>query len=264
MKRNETALVTGACSGIGLAMARELASRGFTLVLVSNRPDALSAAAATIAADFGAAVRAIPMDLARPDAAIALHAAVAERGLAVDALVNNAGMFFFGEVADIAPERAAAMLGLHVVTPSLLCALFGRDMRARRRGRILIVSSISAFRDFPGIAHYGATKRYLRSFASSLRSELGVWGVSVTCLAPGATATSLLGLPADAPLRLLQRTGLVMDPADVARRGIDAMLRGDDLVVPGPINRAMTFLAERTPQRAIDAIRRFGPWLPRP
>ena len=84
------------------------------------------------------------------------------------------------------------MLQLHVVTPSLLCSRFARDMRARRSGHILVVSSISAWRDFPGISYYGSSKKYLRGFARALRSELSVYGVNVTCLAPGATATGAL------------------------------------------------------------------------
>ena len=130
-----TALVTGACSGIGRAIAESLGARGHDLVLVSNREGPLAEAADTIRARHNVTVHAITMDLARPEAAAELHAATSARDLAIDLLVNNAGIFFFGEAADADPRRATAMLQLHVVTPSLLCTHFARDMRARRRGR---------------------------------------------------------------------------------------------------------------------------------
>lgn len=255
-----TALVTGACSGIGRAIAESLGARGHDLVLVSNREGPLAEAADTIRARHNVTVHAITMDLARPEAAAELHAATSARDLAIDLLVNNAGIFFFGEAADADPRRATAMLQLHVVTPSLLCTHFARDMRARRRGRILIVSSISAFRDFPGISYYGSSKKYLRGFARSLRSELLPYGVSVTCLLPGATATELYD-PKVVPVELAKRLGVMMDPGDVAEAGLRALFRGDAECMPGALTRAMTWAAVATPQPVIDFIRRRAPWL---
>ena len=95
-----------------------------------------------------------------------------ELGVEIEVLVNNAGMLLFGEVADTDPARMQAMLQLHVTTPSLLARYFGADMRARQTGHMLFVSSASTWCDFPGVALYGSTKRYLRSFAASIREEL--------------------------------------------------------------------------------------------
>jgi hypothetical protein len=257
------ALVTGACSGIGLALARELAARGHDLVLVSQREGPLVEAARALVADRGVRAWPIVLDLARPEAAGELFARVAALGVEVEILVNNAGIFFFGEVADADPTRANAMLQLHVVTPSLLCTRFVPAMRARRRGRVLLVSSISAARDFPGIAYYGASKKYLRGFARSLRSELGPWGVGVTCLLPGATATALYD-PRVVPVELARRLGVMMDAEAVARAGVEGMLRGEAEVVPGVLTRVMTAAAVATPQPVIDWLRRRAPWLPRP
>jgi uncharacterized protein len=256
------ALVTGGCSGIGRAIAAQLARRGYGLVLVSHQADALAATAAALGAAHGVDVDTIVMDLARPEAAAALHARVRRDGRDLDVLVNNAGMFFFGEAADASPERAIQMLQLHVVTPSLLCTLFGRDLRARGRGHILIVSSISAWRDFPGISYYGSSKKYLRGFARALRRELGVYGVNVTCLAPGATATALYD-PAVVNVDLARRLGIMMDPDRVAAAGVRAMLAGHAECTPGLLNRAMAVLAAATPQPVVDLVRRRAPWLPR-
>ena len=256
------ALVTGGCSGIGRAIAAQLAARAYGLVLVSHQADALERTAGALRATYGVGVETIAMDLARPEAATELHASVRHAGQEIDVLVNNAGMFFFGEAADAAPERANRMLQLHVVTPSLLCTLFGRDMRARGRGHILVVSSISAWRDFPGISYYGSSKKYLRGFARALRSELGVYGVNVTCLAPGATATGLYD-PSVVPVELARRLGLMMDADRVAAAGVRAMLAGRAECTPGLFNRAMRVLAAATPQPVVDLVRRHAPWLPR-
>lgn len=260
--RLRVALITGACSGIGLSMARRLGALGYELVLVSNRTAEIEQAAAEIRAAHAVATHPIAMDLARPEAAGELYEAVRARGVEVDILVNNAGMFFFGEAADASPERASAMLQLHVVTPSLSCTLFARDMRARRRGHVLIVSSLSAWRDFPGIGYYGSSKKYLLGFARALRSELSPYGVNVTCLAPGATATPLFD-PSVVPVDLAKRLGVMMDPDRVAEAGLAAMFRGEAVCMPGVLARAMAVGAVLVPQAAIDLLRRHAPWLRR-
>jgi len=256
----KTALVTGACSGIGRELACELAVLGYALVLVSNREEPLGAVARELRAAHGIAVHALVMDLARADAAPLLVERVRALGVDVDILVNNAGFFFFGEVADADPANATAMVTLHVLTPSLLCTAFAKGMRDRRAGHVLFVSSISAWKFFPGIAYYSATKRYLRGFAASLRSELKPYGVNVTCLAPGATATGLYA-QTGAPVEVGRRLGVMMDARVVARAGLRAMFARRAVCIPGIGTRAMLGLALLTPPFVIDLVRRYGPWL---
>lgn len=256
------ALVTGGCSGIGQAIAHRLAARGHALVLVSERPGPLEETAASIRSAHGVPVDVVCVDLAQPGAAEEVHRRVHALGRTVEVLVNNAGIFFFGEAADAPPARANALLQLHVVTPSLLCTLFGREMRERRSGRILIVSSISAWRDFPGIAYYGSSKKYLRGFARALRSELAVHGVSVTCLAPGPTATGLYGQDSD-EVRRGRRLGLFSEPDRVAEAGVRALLAGRAECVPGLSSRFLAVLSAATPQWVVDLVRRRAPWLRR-
>jgi short-subunit dehydrogenase len=256
------ALVTGGCSGIGRAIARGLAARGHDLVLVSERADRLADAARTLGAEHGVTVHTACVDLSLPGGVEAVHERVRGLGLAVEVLVNNAGIFFFGEAVDAEPARASALLHLHVVTPSLLCTLLGREMRERRRGRILVVSSISAWRDFPGIAYYGASKRYLRGFARSLRSEMRPYGVTVTCLTPGPVATELYG-PDSPQVRRGRELGLFLEPEQVAEAAIRGLLRGDAECIPGVSARLMAWGSALTPQWLVDLVRRRAPWLGR-
>lgn len=257
----KTALVTGACSGIGRSLAQGLAARGYDLVLVSNRDVPLSEAAKELSLQYGITALSIPMDLSSVDAAESLFQQVSQRGIEIEVLVNNAGIFFFGEVADADPVIASRLVRLCVLTPSLLCTYFAKGMRARRSGRILMVSSISAFRDFPGIAYYGSSKKYLRGFSQALRSELSVYGVSVTCLLPGATATSLYD-PNVVPVELAKKLGIMADADSVSEQGLAALFSGQAECIPGALNRVLSQLAESTPQPLIDLLRRHAPWLP--
>jgi short-subunit dehydrogenase len=134
-------------------------------------------------------------------------------------------------------------------------------MRARRRGRILFMASISAWRAFPGIAYYGGSKTYLRSFAAALRSELAPYGVTVTCLAPGATDTGLYD-PNVVPIERARRFGVMMDPGRVADSGLRALFAGRAECVPGAFNRLATLAMRLVPQQVIDVVRRRAPWLP--
>jgi short-subunit dehydrogenase len=255
-----TALVTGGCSGIGFAMATELARHGYDLVLVSHQEGSLAAAATSLRRAFGRTVHTITVDLARPEAAAELITAVRDLGVRVDILLLNAGIFFFGPVATTDAASANAMMQLHMVTPSLLARHFAGEMAGRRGGHMLFVSSISAWGSFPGIAFYGATKTYLRSFAAALRSELSLSNVNVTLLAPGATATPLF---ADQPINVVlgRRLGVMGTPEDVARAGLQAMFDGRAEVIPGALSRGFALAAAATPQALIDRLARFAPWL---
>jgi short-subunit dehydrogenase len=257
----DVALVTGACSGIGRELADLLGAAGFTLLLVSNRATELRAVADELAASHGVVTHALAAGLAAAGAAQELHARVASLGLSVHVLCINAGFFFFGEVADTDPARAEAMLNVHVVSASLLALHFARDMRARRAGFILFTSSISAWGSFPGIAFYGASKHFLKSFALSLASELSVHGVGVTCLAPGATATALYDATG-VPARTADALGVMMQPRDVARAGLRGLFRGSVVVVPGCLPRVFAFFMGILPLCLINCARRRVPWLP--
>jgi short-subunit dehydrogenase len=257
------ALVTGGCGGIGLHLARGLAARGYPVVLTSNRCERVEAVAASVASEFGVTTQAVTLDLARPEAAATLYEDIRRRGLEIEILVSNAGMFFFGELTETDPAQANAMLQLHVVTPSLLALHFGHDMRDRRSGHFLFVSSASSAGDFPGTALYGSSKKYLRGLAAALREELLPWGVNVTCVAPGAVATDLYNRDTGAA-RLAARLGVLRDPATVAEAALRGMFRRRGLVLPGAGAKLMAVGSAATPRWLVRAARMHTSYLPRP
>ncbi len=252
----KTALVTGASSGMGLIYARELAARGYDIVLVSNQQEQLSQAAADIAADYG--VAAIPhfADLATPDAAAGLHGWCAEQGLEIDVLVNNAGMFFFKELCTDDLPRVRAMMNLHMTTVTELCLLFGEDMKRRgslsggnagRSGHILIVSSMTAKLPTPGIAIYSATKAYLKSFGKSLYFEMKPYGVGVTTVCPAAIATPLYNIKPSL-MKVGVRTGVIHTPQWLVKRALRGMFRGRPTVRPSLMNYYLPPLVRMLPR----------------
>ena len=251
-----TALVTGASSGMGLAYARQLASSGCAVVMVSNQEDALMRCAEELRTQFSVDIWAKYLDLAQWEAADELFRFCEENGLKIDILINNAGMFFFEELEGEACRKAEVMMRLQVYTPSRLCMLFGNAMKRRGRGYILNVSSVVAGMCVPGLTVYAATKSYLRSFSKSLYYEMRPFGVSVTTVCPGAVATGLYSvLPALVKiLSMAAKFGLVYSPEKLVRKALRAMFRRRRCVTPGFINHFFAPIVNAIPRFAVDRI----------
>ena len=175
-------------------------------------------------------------DLARSEAARELYEYCEREKLQIGILVNNAGIFFFDDLTEVAPERIETMLLLHIRTVTLLCRYFGAAMKRRRAGYILNMSSLSAWTPAPGISVYAASKSYIRKFSQMLRYELHQYGVGVTTVCPGAIATGLYNL-SDYYQRLALRLGVMMKPERLARKGLRAMFARRDYILPGAVNR---------------------------
>ena len=229
------ALITGGSSGMGLEFARQLAGRGYDLVLVSNRGDELETAAAELRAAYPVAVRTLERDLATSDAADELFAWCEGESLLPDVLVNDAGMFFFKELFPDDLPRVQAMLNLHITTVTRLCILMGDAMKRRGSGYILNVSSMAARIPAPGITVYSATKAYLRSFGRSLSYELNPYGVGMTTVCPAAIATPLYRLDAK-KMAFGVKIGLIRTPQWLVRRALRAMFRRRRVVSPAFMN----------------------------
>lgn len=250
METKSWALVTGASSGIGWEYAKILASKSYQLLIVSNEAEKLEGKAAELRAEYQIQVISLYMDLSTEDAAVKLHDYCKTEDLQVDVLINNAGIFYFGEVNSQSPAHISKTLRLHVQTPTLLCRFFGEDMKARGKGYILNMSSLAAWLAYPGIALYASTKAYLKYFSKAFRSEMMEYGVSVTTLCPGAVATDLYNLSHKLQ-RLAIRLGVMMRPERLAQKAIRAMFRRRARVMPGLINHIFLPLARVLPSRLI-------------
>ena len=253
MKQIQYALVTGASSGMGLAFARQLASQGCALALVSNREEELLEAAAGLREAYGVAVHARCADLSLPGAADEIIRWCDSLAFRPDLLVNNAGIFFMEYLGARNLDKARRMISLHVAAVTDLCILFGARMKERGRGYILNISSMTARIPAPGIAVYSATKAYLKSFGKSLSHELRPFGVTVTTVCPAAVDTGLYPL-GERLRKRLKRIGLVRSPEWMARRSLRALMRGRRIFAPGLTNAVVPALVALLPNRLIDRL----------
>ena len=240
------ALITGGSSGMGLEFARQLAGRGYDLLLVSNKEDDLAKAYEELVREYKVQIQTRFQDLSEPRAADDLFAWCQGKDILPDVLVNNAGMFFFKELEVSDLDRIQAMVNLHVTTVTRLCILFSQAMKERGSGRILIVSSMAAKLPTPGITIYSATKAYLRSFGKSLSFETKPYGVSVTTVCPAAIATPLYNLK-EKWLRLGVRVRLIHTPQWLVRRALKAMFKGRRLISPSIMNVYLPVLIASLP-----------------
>lgn len=241
------ALVTGASTGIGYHLAKECAAHGFDLLIAADEPEIADAARRF--EDKGVQVEAVEADLATIDGVDRLYAAA--KGRPIELLLANAGRGLGHGFLDQDFAAARCVLDTNVTGTIYLIHKVGRDMRGAGRGKILITGSVAGF--IPGSyqAVYNGTKAFLDSFSFALRAELEGSGVSVTCLMPGPTETEFFAR-ADM-LDTKVGAGKKDDPADVARIGFDAMMRGDGDIVSGWKNKLQTALANITPASLLAA-----------
>jgi len=243
------ALVTGASSGIGEALAHCFAQAGHDLVLVARSADKLLALAAQLQAQHQAAAWVMPADLASPAAVPGLARRLQRRGRIPDVLVNCAGVL---EQRPFVQMRAAghqALIDLNISALTAMLAHFLPMMHKRGSGRVLNVASIAAFQPVPSLATYAASKAYVLSLTESLAEELRDSGISVTALCPGITATHMLSRATQANQQLHKLPAfLIGDVQDVARQGFEACMAGEVICVPGVINRAAMLASRSTPK----------------
>ena len=269
----KAALITGASSGMGLHYANQLAEYGYNTILVSNQKEQVEQAAKDIAsrlcytyvelngsseagncsceagyssnngaenAGLGSSpfwVAGMYMDLSRPESAKELFDLCKSNNIEVEVLINNAGIFFFNDIADCSPARVSTIVNLHVYTVTMMCRYFGEDMRERRKGYILNMSSISAHTPFCGISLYTASKSYIRTMTKAFRLEMKEFGVRVMVVSPGAVATDLYNLPKNLQ-KLGVSLGIIYRPEKLVKKALYKLFfRTNKEFVPGFINR---------------------------
>lgn len=233
---SSTVLVTGASSGLGAELARELGRRGYNLTLVARRESRLRAVAQELEGAHGIRADVHMTDLADADARADLILALLSGGLEVVGVCNNAGYGSVGRLLELPLEREVEMVRLNVEALHELTGAFLPRMVQRGSGSILNVASTAAFQPIPGFATYGATKAFVTSFSEAVHAELSGTGVSVTSLSPGPTRTEFFersGTPS-----LSKPDHIFMEPDDVARQAVAAMLAGKRTLIPGVTNKA--------------------------
>jgi short-subunit dehydrogenase len=240
-----TALVTGASSGIGVELARQLARRGHDLVLTARRADRLESLAEELTQRHGARARVLVEDLADPAAPTRIRDFLAAEAIAIDVLVNNAGFGAHGQFARLALPRQMGILQVNVMALTNLTGLLLPGLLARPRGRILNVASIAGFMPLPRLAVYAASKAYVVSFSAALQAELSNTKVSVTCLCPGATATGFAEAAGMGRKRMFRGAA---SAESVARLGLEGMFAGRPVVVTGTLNRLLAGVVGLVPK----------------
>lgn len=246
------ALVTGASSGIGYELARQCAENGFDLFVVADEASIVEAAQGLRAA--GAQVDSMQLDLSSLEGVDQLVSRVRALGRPVDALLANAGQGLGHGFLDQAVDDFMQVVDTNITGTLALIHAIGRDMRERGRGRILITGSIAGLMPGSFQAVYNGTKAFLDSFSFALRNELKDTGVTVTCLMPGATETNFFTRANMEDTKVGQAKK--DDPADVAKTGFDAMMKGEGDVVHGFKNKLQAAVAAVTPQSQLAEMHR--------
>lgn len=247
---DRTCLVTGASSGIGAEMARNLAGRGHGLTLVARREDRLRDLAAELSASAGVRVEVVAADLTRVEDRRAIVTRLVDLGLVVDVLVNNAGFSTTGPVTGADPSREVAMVRTDVEAVIDLCASHVGPMVERGRGAVLNVASTAAFQPLPGQAGYAAAKSFVLSYTQSLSAELRGTGVTATALCPGPVSTEFVTVAGwdEGEVEGTLPKAMWLSARAVADAGIDGLDRGRGIVIPGKLNRLSAYGAYLTPR----------------
>jgi short-subunit dehydrogenase len=242
------ALITGASSGIGAALAHVFAQNGHEVVLAARRAPQLSDIAGRIRAAGHRAPHILPVDLTRRDSTEFIAQELAARNLEPAFLVNNAGYGLLGPAAALDRHEQLAMIDLNCRTLTDLSLRWVNTL-SRHRGGILNVASISGFIPGPGMSVYNASKAYVISFSVGLRRELKPKGVRVTALCPGPVATEFQARAGIHDVHYPR--GFDRSAEEVARQGYLGVMRGKPVVVPGMHNKLVPWLPRVLPRSFI-------------
>src|SRR5881396_2845111 len=243
----ETALITGASSGIGLHLAKEFARHGHPMVIVAPVAAELQEIASELKTTGAPSVRTIAKNLEKSDSPQEIFEELARDLIYIDILVNNAGSAHRGQFWEIAIEDDISVVRLNIEAVLRLTKLFLSAMIERRRGRILNVASVAGFEPGPRMAVYHASKAFVLSFTEALATELADTGVTATALCPGPTDTDFFEKSGMLSARLFQR-GNLMAPQDVAKAGYEGLMAGNRVVVPGVANKIIVFSRRLLPE----------------
>jgi short-subunit dehydrogenase len=248
---SSTALVTGASSGIGEAIARELAGRGQHLTLTARREQRLTELAAELHREYGVRAGVVACDLGDAAGRDRLSDTIEELGLEVEVLINNAGFGYAGDFVDADRERQVAMVRLNCEAVVDLCGRYLPEMIQRGRGAVLNIASTGAFQPMPKSATYGATKAFVLSHSEALHQELKGTGVTLTAVCPGPIRTEFMDASGMGDAEGETPGFVWMSAEDLAREAVDAVDKGKRAVVPGTLNFAGSLLGRFSPRKVL-------------
>ena len=247
-----TALVTGASAGIGSAFAHVLAERGYQLILTARRRERLEVLAEQLSAQYAVRTHVVETDLAAADATERLVGSLAQKSLAVDLLVNNAGFGVPGSYASTTWPQQQAFLQVLVVAVAELTHRLLPGMIDRNWGRIINVASLAGL--LPGVAGhtlYAASKSFIISFSESLALETAPRGIHVTASCPGFTLTEFHDVTGTREQVSQMPAFMWSDATMVARESYQAVMAGVPVYVPGQLNRRVAGLSRLLPRRVV-------------
>src|SRR5229473_3607343 len=247
------AVVTGASSGIGKALALEFAGHGFNVVLIARNQVALAEVAAECARRGPVETEIIAADLSNVESLETLSTGLESNHRHYEVLVNNAGFGIHGNFASTDIEENLDLVNVQLAAALKLTRALLPAMISRRSGRILNVASVYSFSPVPFQSVYAACKAFLLSFSSALQNELLGTGVTVTVFCPGATQTEFRSRAGIGQRRT--NTGMTAEAA--ARIAYIKTMQGKHIVVPGLINRIFVFLTQLLPDTAVPGLIRF-------
>lgn len=244
-----TALITGASSGIGEALAVVCAQHQYDLILVARNVSKLEALATQLHGKYGVDITVRPCDLSAPGTVKQLCERLLADGRQIDMLVNNAGVIEHGSFATISADDHQRIIQLNVCALTAMLAHLLPHMIKRGSGRVLNVASLGAFQPLPSVATYAATKAFVLSLSEALAEELRGTGVTVTTVCPGLTATNMMAnaQKKSQTLRKIPRLA-IGDANTVAQKAFHACLHGKAIVVPTPKNFIVSILSRATPK----------------
>jgi uncharacterized protein len=247
-------LITGASSGIGYEMARQLAAQGYDLLLVARRLEKLETLKLELEKSFRITVHVIPKDLSDLQQAYALYEEVKQHGWEVNMLVNNAGRGLYGNFADSDLHTELHLINLNISAVVILTKLFLQDMLVRKEGRIMHVASLLSFLPFPYYSVYSATKSFILAFSETLAAELEGSGVIVTTLCPGPVDTAF---NSEAMWKTnAYQANVPVSPEIVANHGVQLLLHGKGKKIVGFNNWFISNLPRITPDKIMMKIKK--------
>ena len=256
--KNTYALITGGSSGIGYEIAKDLAARGYNLILISRNEKNLKNCSASLENKYGISVDYIACDLSNKDSVSKIYKACQEKNYTIEVLVNNAGYgintpFHITSIED--EESFIRVLGTSVIS---LTKIFLNDMIEKKRGKIMIVSSVAAFAPPSAIqVLYGPIKTFMNRFSDALNKNYNRYGITSTSVCPGFTVTNFHTASNVQDLMDKVPPFMKFSAERIAKEGVEAMLKGKSLSIPTKTYKSIVFLLKIIPYSLVRKLESF-------